>query len=135
MFREDQTVSQIAAASGVHPSQLHKWKRYTVDHLADLFQDQQSAAQIAAEYEQKLESLYAELGKSTGVTDLGHREIERPRARQLCRLIHPPQNLTNRLVVDTVLHDLIALLAHFHQPHIEVWRGRLGRPHDVSNGE
>lgn len=65
MLREDQTVSQIAAAAGVHPSQLHKWKRYTVDHLADLFQAQQSAAQVATEYEQKLESLYAELGKTT----------------------------------------------------------------------
>ncbi len=42
------------------------------------------------------------------------------------RLIHPPQNLANGLlVVDTVLHGPIPLLARMHHPSIE-WLEREG---------
>lgn len=37
-LKEVQTINQLASQFGVHPTQIHKWKRRLVDGAAELFQ-------------------------------------------------------------------------------------------------
>lgn len=64
MLREERSVSQIAAAHGVHPNQLHRWKTQALKQLPHVFdapvtptRDDQAQAQ--------LDGLYAEIGRLT----------------------------------------------------------------------
>ncbi len=36
-IRGDETVPQLAARHGLHPTQINSWKRYLIDHVAELF--------------------------------------------------------------------------------------------------
>ena len=36
-IRGDETVPQMAARHGVHPTQINTWKRYLTEHAAELF--------------------------------------------------------------------------------------------------
>ncbi|WP_143598827.1 transposase, partial [Sulfobacillus thermosulfidooxidans] len=42
MLKEEKTVSQIAAEYGIHPSQLHRWKRQALDNFPQLFAESQA---------------------------------------------------------------------------------------------
>jgi len=37
LLKEEKTVTQIAAEHGIHPGQLHRWKRQALDHFPHLF--------------------------------------------------------------------------------------------------
>jgi len=40
ILKEEQTISQIASAHGIHPTQLRKWKAQVVEGLPSLFSDE-----------------------------------------------------------------------------------------------
>lgn len=70
MLTEDQTLAQTAAAHGVHPTQLRKWKTQAVERLALVFEDETLAVrELSAAHAQEREALYAEIGRLT--TQLG----------------------------------------------------------------
>ena len=62
--REQQTVNEIGQAHGVHPSQVHLWKKMLNENAVAVFErgnDSKSDDAHAAE----LQRLYAEIGKLT----------------------------------------------------------------------
>lgn len=65
MLREEKTVGQIAAEYGIHPGQLHRWKRQALDKFHTLFADPPPAQVQAQEHERKVAELYEEIGKLT----------------------------------------------------------------------
>jgi transposase-like protein len=66
ILREERTIAQIATEYGVHPNQLHRWKKQAIDHLDDLFQkDHKQERAKEAAHERQLEELYAEIGRLT----------------------------------------------------------------------
>jgi transposase len=65
MLKEEKTVSQIAAEHGIHPSQLHRWKRQALENFPQLFTESQALQQQAQAHQQQLTELYAEIGKLT----------------------------------------------------------------------
>jgi len=66
LLKEEKTLAQIAAENGVHPNQLRRWKTQVVEGMPGLFENNEKAKrdQQAAQ-EQKVEALYAEIGKLT----------------------------------------------------------------------
>jgi len=64
MLREDKTVAQIAAENSTHPNQLHRWKKQALENFAQLFEEDRKGEKArAAEHEQQLTQLYAEIGR------------------------------------------------------------------------
>ncbi len=66
ILKEERTIAQIASEYGVHPNQLHRWKKQAIERLDVLFEkdDRQERAREAA-HERQLEELYAEIGRLT----------------------------------------------------------------------
>jgi transposase-like protein len=65
ILTEEKTMAQIAAEYGVHPVQLSQWKKTAMDNLASLFVDERKAVKQQKTQEQKIERLYAQVGKLT----------------------------------------------------------------------
>ena len=63
LLKEEKTLSQLAAETGVHPSQLKEWRRIAL--LPDLFSRNDQAAVDARNHEQQVTELYAEIGRLT----------------------------------------------------------------------
>ena len=64
LLKEERSVSQISSEYGVHPNQLYQWKAQALKNLPRLFDDEQPKAQ-QSQTEQKLNELYAEIGRLT----------------------------------------------------------------------
>ena len=65
LLREEKTVVQIAAESGVHPNQLGRWKSLAIQGLPSLFDRRDAAEGLKDKHEQDMTALYAEIGKLT----------------------------------------------------------------------
>jgi len=65
MLKEEKTMSELASQYGIHPTQLHRWRNHVLENLPQLFEEKDNTAAIKAEYEQKIEELYTELGRLT----------------------------------------------------------------------
>lgn len=66
MLQETKTVGQIASDNGVHPNQLYRWKAQVLEGIPGLFGEGEKAArERQAAQEQKIEALYAEIGRLT----------------------------------------------------------------------
>ena len=66
MLKEERTVTQISSEYGIHTSQLYKWKNQALEGLPELFEeDRKTEKVLRAKHEQKLEELYAEIGRLT----------------------------------------------------------------------
>jgi transposase len=64
ILKEEKSISQLASEHGINPVQLNRWKNEAVQNLSQLFVDDRKAVQkMKAEYEQKINELYAEVGK------------------------------------------------------------------------
>ena len=66
LLKEEKTVAQIAAEYGIHPNQLHRWKKQALDSFHRLFEEgQQAEAAKKADHDRELNELYTEIGKLT----------------------------------------------------------------------
>lgn|SRR5271157_2997148 len=66
MLKEDQTLAQTAAAYGIHPNQLRKWKTQAIARFPLVFQDETIALRdLEAAQEREREELFAEIGRLT----------------------------------------------------------------------
>lgn len=64
VIREEKSVSQIAAENGIHPNQIHKWKKQALDDFAQLFEDDRKGERAREfEHEKQINELYAEIGR------------------------------------------------------------------------
>jgi len=64
VIREEKSVSQIAAENGIHPNQIHKWKKQALEDFAQLFEDDRKSERAReAEHEKQVQELYAEIGQ------------------------------------------------------------------------
>lgn len=66
LLKEEKTVAQIASERHVHPNQIYEWKAIVLKDLATLFSpDHKGETALKADYEKRLEELYAEIGRLT----------------------------------------------------------------------
>ena len=66
MLREEKTLNEISSKYGVHVNQLRKWKKTALEQLPQLFdRRQKDESRMQAEYEEKMERLYGEVGRLT----------------------------------------------------------------------
>ena len=64
LLKEERSVAQIASEYGIHPNQLYQWKAQALKNLPRLFDDEPPKAK-QSQTEQKLNELYAEIGRLT----------------------------------------------------------------------
>lgn len=62
LLKEEKTITQISSETGVHPTQLKKWKATAISKLPNLFSDDRKTADVQ---EKKVNDLYAEIGRLT----------------------------------------------------------------------
>jgi transposase-like protein len=63
-LQEEKGVAQIAAENGVHPNQIHKWKKQALENFSQLFEDERQGEKAReAEHDKQLQDLYAEIGR------------------------------------------------------------------------
>ena len=64
-IREEGTVAELASKFGVHPSQIHAWKKAVQDGVTTLFEGGEKAARAEAAGKTKLTELHAKIGQLT----------------------------------------------------------------------
>ena len=65
LLKEEKTVTQIAAEQGVHPGQLHRWKRQALDNFLHLFTEFSDLRRQAREHAAQLAELKLENSDAT----------------------------------------------------------------------
>lgn len=65
MLKEIKSISEISSEYRVHPTQLHRWRKEFLARAPELFSGAAVWAEEKAEYEEKIENLYSEVGKLT----------------------------------------------------------------------
>ncbi len=59
-IKNEETVSELAARFGVHPTMIHNWKRALLDSAADVFDKGQKSKK---HNNTKVDELYKQIGK------------------------------------------------------------------------
>ena len=59
-IKNEETVSELAARFGVHPTMIHNWKRSLLDNAANVFDKGQK---IQKTNDTKVDELYKQIGK------------------------------------------------------------------------
>ena len=59
-IKNDETISQLAARFGVHPTMIHNWKRSLLDGASDVFDKGQKSKKNR---EAEVNELYKQIGK------------------------------------------------------------------------
>ena len=67
-MRGDRTVADLAAEFGVHPNQIHNWKKQLLDDAASVFEGGPSAE--GAANEARVDLLYRQIGQLKVENDL-----------------------------------------------------------------
>ena len=66
VFKEEETLPQIASRHGIHPNLLRKWKAQALESLPNLFADEDKGQRVLeSEHQRQLDELYAEIGRLT----------------------------------------------------------------------
>jgi putative transposase len=62
-IKEVKTVSELASQYGVHPTQIHQWKRQLLERAEEIFSTPGSRAQSTEQQETVQARLYEEIGR------------------------------------------------------------------------
>lgn len=65
IFKEEKSISQLAAEYGVHPNQLTNWKREAVAGLAEILADGRRKDNEKEALKLQVQELYMQLGEAT----------------------------------------------------------------------
>ena len=66
ILKEEKPISQIASETGIHTSQLYKWKNQAMANMTTLFEDdRKTEREQKALHEQEINKLYTEIGRLT----------------------------------------------------------------------
>ena len=66
LFKEEETLAQIASRHGIHPNLLRKWKAQALEELPKLFADDKADTRgLEAEHQRQMDELYGEIGRLT----------------------------------------------------------------------
>jgi putative transposase len=58
-LKEEKNIAQIAAENGVHPNQIHHWKKQALENFNQLFEDERQGEKAReAEHQRQLNELY-----------------------------------------------------------------------------
>jgi transposase len=63
LLKEEKPLSQLASENQVHPNQLRQWRDRVLKQVPSFFDKKNQAADLIASHEQRVEELYAEIGK------------------------------------------------------------------------
>jgi len=63
MLTESRSIAEISAEYGVHPTQLHRWRKQAIESLPQLFARQEDWAGEKAQLERTIEDLYTQIGR------------------------------------------------------------------------
>lgn len=64
-IREDGTIGELAGKFGVHPSQIHLWKKAALDGLARSFESEAKAVQGESQDKARTTEMLAKIGELT----------------------------------------------------------------------
>jgi transposase len=70
----ERTVSELAAAYGVHPTMIHQWKKALLEGASDIF-ERGGRTQAAEIDEETVRSLHAEIGELAVANDFLSRKL------------------------------------------------------------
>ena len=62
-LKEVKTVSELASQYGMHPTQIHQWKRQLLDRVEEIFSTPGSRARAGEDQEALQAKLYEEIGR------------------------------------------------------------------------
>ena len=65
LLNEEKTISQRASEHQVHPNLLRQWRDLALREMPSIFDKESQTADLIAAHDQKVEELYAEIGKLT----------------------------------------------------------------------
>jgi putative transposase len=65
LLKEEQTVNQLAAKHGIHPTQLRDWKKQALEGLPNLFDQSPAVARQVITQERERDELFAQIGRLT----------------------------------------------------------------------
>ncbi len=66
LLKGEKTIAQVASERHIHPNQLYEWRTIALRDLATLFsRDHKGERALKAAYDQRLDELYAEIGRLT----------------------------------------------------------------------
>jgi transposase len=65
ILKEEKSLNELSSLHGVHVNQLRNWKKEFLEQMPQIFSKNDKAERKSVEYEQKIEDLYAEVGRLT----------------------------------------------------------------------
>ena len=74
-LKGDRTVGELAGEYGVHPSQIHAWKKALLDGAADIF-ERGGRKPVAEVDEETVRSLHAKIGELAVANDFLSRKLK-----------------------------------------------------------
>ena len=78
VFKQDETLSEIASKNGIHPTLLTRWKADAIRNMPCLFEpESRKARKQRKEYETQIEELYKQIGKLTAQLEWLKKKSER----------------------------------------------------------
>lgn len=63
MLKETKSITELSSEYGIHATQLHRWRKEFLEKLPQVFSREASWETEKAEYDEKIEELYTEIGR------------------------------------------------------------------------